>query len=124
MKKFICLLLVSLLLIPMSVGIMAHENEYIFIIEGAEISINGAVTKEEAYEIAYLHYCKENDIEIADTYATCSHTYEYQEVTATTHRARASQPRCQKFTYDIGRCSKCGNTTTELLDTWFVYCCD
>ena len=124
MKKIICLLLVYVLLIPMSVGIIAHENEYTFVIEGVEISISSALTEEEAYEIAYLHYCMENGIELPGTYATCSHTYEYQEVTATTHRARATAPRCQKFKYNIGRCSKCGNTVTELIRTWYVDCCD
>lgn len=124
MKKFICLLLTTLLLIPMSIGIFAHEYEYTFIIEGEEITISGIITEEEAYEIAYLHYCMENGIEISDTFVACSHTYEYQRVTATTHKARATAPKCQKFDYNIGRCNKCGDTTTTLIKTWYVYCCD
>ena len=124
MKKLICLILISVLLIPTSVSLTAHENDYTFFIEGEEISISGMLTEEEAYEIAYLHYCIENGIEAPDTYASCSHTYEHQEVTATTHKARATQPRCQKFTYDIRRCTKCYDTTTTLLKTWYEYCCE
>ncbi|MBR4880914.1 MAG: hypothetical protein IKU19_03210 [Clostridia bacterium] len=124
MKKVICLILITVLLIPMSVGLFAQENEYTFFIEDEEITITGIYTEEEAYEIAYLHYCMENDIEITTSYAACSHTYEYQEVTATTHRYRADQPRCKKFRYNIGSCTKCVHVTTELLDTWYVFCCD
>ena len=124
MKKIACLVLTVLLLIPMSAGIFAHENEYTFVIEGMEITISGTLTREEAYEIAYLHYCMENDIELPSSYATCTHNYEYQVVTATTHRARATAPRCQKFTYNIYRCSKCHDTYTQLLRTWYEYCCD
>ncbi len=122
MKKIICLLLISVLLIPMSVGIFAHENEYTFVINNEEITITGAFTEEEAYEIAYLHYCMENDIELPCTYG-CSHTLETQVVTATTHRARAQQPRCKKSRYNIIRCPKCAYVTTELLSTWYVTCC-
>lgn len=124
MKKIICFLLISVLLIPMSVGIFAHENEYTFFIAGEEITITGILTEEEAYEAAYRHYCMENGIEIPASYASCSHTYEYQIVTATTHRARVSAPRCQKFRYKLGRCTKCVHVTTELLYTWYVYCCE
>ena len=124
MKKIICLILISVLLIPMSLGIFAHEQEYTFFIEDEEITITGMYTEAEAYEIAYLHYCMENDIEISGSYAICSHVYEYQIVTATTHKARTTQPRCQKFRYNIGRCTKCVHVTTELLDTWYIYCCD
>lgn len=124
MKKIICILLVAVLLIPMSIGIMAHENEYTFIIHGEEITISGMVSEEEAYEIAYLHYYMENDIEISTSYATCSHNYECQQVIATTHRARVTAPRCQKFLYNIYRCSKCTDTYTQLLSTWYVDCCD
>ena len=124
MKKFISLFLISVLLIPMSVGIFAHENEYTFFIEGEEIAISGTLTEEEAYEVAYRHYCMENGIEIPDSFAVCSHTYEYQIVTATTHRARVEQPRCQKFRYNIGSCTKCVHVTTELLYTWYIFCCD
>lgn len=123
MKKVLCLLLVSVLLIPMSVGIFAHENEYAFIICNEEITITGMLTEEEAYEVAYLHYCIENGVELPSSYATCSHTYEYQIVTATTHKARATSPRCQKFRYKLGRCTKCVHVTTELLSTWYVACC-
>lgn len=124
MKKFVCLSLISVLFITLSLGIVAQEVEYTFIIEGVEIGISGILTEDEAYEIAYLHYCIENGIVIPDTCASCSHTYEHQEVTATTHKARATSPRCQKFTYDIRRCTKCYDTTTTLLKTWYVYCCE
>lgn len=124
MKRFICLFLITVLLLPMSVGIFAHDNEYTFVIGDEEITISGALTEDEAYEIAQIHYALENDIDIPDTYASCSHRYEYQEVTATTHRARVTQPRCQKFLYNIGRCTKCYDTTTTLLETWYVPCCD
>ncbi len=124
MKKVFCLLLITALLIPMSMGIFAQENEYTFIIKGDEITISGMITEAEAYEIAYLHYCIENNLELPASFASCSHVYEYQIVTATTHRARAEQPRCQKFTYNIGRCTKCVNVTTQLIRTWFTACCD
>ena len=124
MRRTVSLLLILVLLISMSVSVAAQETEYTFNIEGEVITICGALTESEAYEIAYLHYCIENDIDIFDTYATCSHTYETQVVTATTHRARATAPRCQKFTYKINRCSKCYDTVTTLLRTWYVDCCD
>ncbi len=124
MKKVICLLLITVLLIPMSVGIFAQETEYTFVIEGEVISISSSLSEEDAYKVAYLHYCLENNVEIPESYAICSHTYEYQIVTATTHRARASAPRCQKFRYNIGSCTKCVHVTTELLRTWFIFCCD
>ena len=124
MKKIVYFLLISVLLITMSMGLIAHESEYTFVIEGEVISVAGVLTEEQAYELAYIHYCIENDIDIPDMCASCSHTYENQIVTATTHRARATQPRCQNFTYNIKRCTKCYDTTTTLLRSWYEYCCE
>ncbi len=124
MKKIICILLTTLMLVPMSVGSFAHTDEYTFIIGGEEITISGVSSADEAYEIACLHYCLENGIESDGPTTYCAHEYEYQLVEATTHRARTEQPRCQKFEYSIERCIHCGHSSATLLKTWYTFCCD
>lgn len=51
------------------------------------------------------------------------HNYETEYVTAITHRVRDTQPRCLEELFEISKCSRCGNTTTDRISSVFITCC-
>ncbi len=51
------------------------------------------------------------------------HDYEIGSVSAITHCVSDRSPRCLKETFEIGECTRCGDTYTELIGTKFITCC-
>lgn len=63
----------------------------------------------------------------ATTYGlTCTllgHKLTSTSVGVTTHKVRATAPRCVCKTYIYTECSRCDYETSELIDTEYIYCC-
>ena len=63
----------------------------------------------------------------ATTYGlTCTllgHKLENSIVEVTTHKVRATAPRCVCKTYDYNACTRCDYETSQLIDTEYIYCC-
>lgn len=51
------------------------------------------------------------------------HKYEYDTVSTITHCVNSTDPRCLKEFFEIGLCSRCGDTTTELIGQQYISCC-
>lgn len=64
---------------------------------------------------------------VTTTYGiTCTlfgHKLENTSVSATTHKVRATAPRCVKKTYAYSACTRCDYETSTLADTEYIYCC-
>ena len=63
----------------------------------------------------------------ATTYGlTCTllgHKLQSSTVDVTTHKVRATAPRCVRKTYDYDACTRCDYETSELIDTEYIFCC-
>lgn len=80
-------------------------------------------TEQQEYIAAVLS----DDGNPVSTYGfTCwllGHKYEYDTVITITHCVNSTQPRCLKETFQIGICSRCNETTTELINQTYITCC-
>lgn len=57
---------------------------------------------------------------------TCTlfgHDYVTDYVTTITHNVCESQPKCLRETFEVGECSRCGDTYTELVNSLMISCC-
>lgn len=51
------------------------------------------------------------------------HKYESTVITTITHKARATNPRCLRNTYNREVCSRCDHTQDTLLESIYITCC-
>lgn len=57
---------------------------------------------------------------------TCTlfgHKIETTTVTAVTHKAKATSPRCLREIYDVDNCTRCDYTKSTLINSAYIVCC-
>lgn len=57
---------------------------------------------------------------------TCTlfgHKIETTSVTAVTHKAKATSPRCLREIYDVDNCTRCDYTKSTLINSAYIVCC-
>lgn len=127
MKRFFAILLVLTLLtctfaLPVSAKNTTNENTEI------EIIINDEVSEETKAKIErYFANGEPFENDGATTYGlTCTllgHNIKISSVSAVTHKASATAPRCLKKTYDYEECTRCDYEQATLVDREYIYCC-
>ncbi len=98
----------------------AHNHEHIDVIIVDEVD-----AETEARIVAYFTEGAEDD-EAAAYGLTCTlfgHKYDSQTVKTVTHKARTTAPRCLQKVYDYQLCSRCGDETSTLISSSYIYCC-
>lgn len=114
-------LLVSAFVIPTSAKTNKTNSDVEIIIENENISAE-TKTKIEKYYSTENH----ND-DGATTYGlTCTlfgHKLETSCVTAITHKARATAPRCLEKVYEYEACTRCDYEASDLLGSSYIFCC-
>lgn len=99
-----------------AVTVTANEVEFIF----------DADTTEEFREKAIAHYFSGEDDSTATYGLTCTlfgHKLTSSVVTAVTHKAKATSPRCLRETYNVETCSRCDYVNSVLLGSEYIVCC-
>ncbi len=129
MRKFIYILLCAALFLSYTATtVNAHnEGELSYTVDGYVHSFefeDDTLTLEEKIAIAETILGIRNG-SVAPCSSSCidGHDYESTYVYKTTHKVRATSPRCNKTTYNLKQCSVCGYTTTEYVDTVKIFCC-
>lgn len=129
MKKIIALVLVVVSLFSvMSISAYAedtNENAVTITINDIEFVFD-ADTSEEFRNKAIAHYFNHNDNSTSTYGLTCTlfgHKLESSVITAITHKAKATDPRCLQETYNVETCSRCDYTNSTLLDATYISCC-
>lgn len=99
-----------------TVTVTVNETEFIF----------DADTTEEFREKAITHYFDGEDDGVATYGLTCTlfgHKLTSSVVTAVTHKAKATSPRCLSERYDVETCSRCDYTTSTKISSQYIVCC-
>ncbi len=129
MKKTIALILVVVSLFSvMSISAYAEdatENTVTVTVNETEFVFD-ADTSEEFRNKAIAHYFNHEDDGAAAYGLTCTlfgHKLESSVVTAVTHKAKATDPRCLQETYNVETCSRCDYTNSTLLSSSYISCC-
>lgn len=127
MRKVLSIIMLSLIVLSaaLSVGAdiitgLTHEYGYKTIV----FSENTSFTAEQQEYIADMLINGEN--ESATPYnilCLFGHNYTVETVTSVTHCVRTSQPRCLKETLEVGVCTRCGHTYSNLITSGYIGCC-
>ena len=125
-KRFLSLLLALTVLLGLFVmpTSAAEENETTEI----EIYIeNENISEETRAKIIAYYSDPTHEDDHATTYGlTCTllgHKLESTTLRTTTHKARATAPRCLQKTYDYDACTRCDYEVSTLLNTTYIHCC-
>lgn len=96
----------------------AHDHIEVIIVDEVD-------AETEAKIVAYFTEGAEDDA--SATYGlTCTlfgHTYDSKTIKTVTHKARSSAPRCLQKVYNYQLCSRCGDETSTLISSSYIYCC-
>ena len=96
--------------------VTVNETEFIF----------DADTTEEFHEKTITHYFNGEDDSVATYGLTCTlfgHKLESSVVTAVTHKASATSPRCLQERYNVEVCSRCDYTKSTKISAAYIVCC-
>lgn len=129
MKKIIALIMavVSLLCVmSVSAGAEGVSDETITVTVNETVFIFDADTTVELRDAVIESYFTGEDNRMAVYGLTCTlfgHKLESSIVTAITHKAKATSPRCLRERFDVEVCSRCDYTKSELISNDYIVCC-
>ena len=131
MKKFLCILCALVFAcLPMSIVATAEDphagNSYTF----GDITItleDGLSEDVKARIIAHLLGQENQGPEGDETdNVLCTlfgHKLTVTYSTVTTHKARATAPRCLQKIYEVSTCSRCDYVSSQLQGSTYIFCC-
>ena len=129
MKRIISLIMavVSLFcVVSVSAGAEGVSEDTVTVTVNETVFIFDADTTEAFREKFIADYFNGED-EGATTYGlTCTlfgHKIETTTVTAVTHKAKATSPRCLREIYDVDNCTRCDYTKSTLINSNYIVCC-
>lgn len=129
MKKIIALMLVVISVFSvMSISVYAEDTAD----NTVTVTVNGttfifdAETSEDFRNKAIANYFSPENDGTAAYGLTCTllgHKLESSYVTAITHKAKATSPRCLRETFNMEVCTRCDYTNPILIDSSYIVCC-
>lgn len=129
MKKIIALIMVvASLFCVMSVSAGAEgiiEDTVVVTVNGVEF-IFDVDTTEDFRDKYIANYFNSGDDGATAYGLTCTlfgHKIESSVVTAVTHKAKATSPRCLSEKYEVEVCSRCDYTTSTKISSHYIVCC-
>lgn len=129
MKKIIALILVVVSLFSvMSISAYAedaNENTVSVTVNDVEF-IFDADTTEDFRNKFIAHYFNHGDDGATSYGLTCTlfgHKLESSVITTITHKAKATDPRCLRETYDTEACTRCDYANAVLIGSVYISCC-
>ena len=128
MKKIIALILVVVSLFSVMSFSAYAENpteNIVTVTVNETVFMFDADTTEDFRNKFIAHYFNHDDG--AAAYGlTCTlfgHKIESSVVTAVTHKAKATDPRCLEETFNVETCSRCDYTNKTLISSYYISCC-
>lgn len=129
MKKIIALIMVVVSLFSViSVSAYAEEaSEDTITVTVNETEFIFDVNTSEEYRNKFIaDYFNGNDDDVATYGLMCTlfgHKLESSVITAITHKAKATAPRCLRERYNTEVCSRCDYTNSVLISSEYISCC-
>ncbi len=127
MKKIITLFLTIAMLLCFCFSASANEeigNTYQIGNTTIIFEIESAFTAEQQQAIA--EYVANPEYGIAKANVLCSlfgHKNTTELVTAVTHNASPTEPKCKQETFEVTYCSRCDESTMVLVNVSYISCC-
>lgn len=129
MKKVLVSLL-SIIIIALTLATSASgTTTSIYTIDSTtiEFSEDSSLTAEEKATIAEL-VAHGSDVSSATTYnVMCNlfgHKTTTESFTVIKHCVSATAPRCLKSLQDVTTCSRCDYVSTDVISSYYIFCCD
>lgn len=128
MKKLIALILVVISIFSvMSISVYADDvNENTVTVTVNEVVFVFDADTSEEFRNEFIYHYFNDDNGVAACGLTCTllgHKLESSVVTAITHKAKATAPRCLEETFEMQACSRCDYFTRSLISASYISCC-
>ena len=129
MKKIIALIMafVSLFgLVSVSAGALEVDEDTVAVTVNETEFIFDAATTEDFREKFIADYFNGEGNDIATYGLMCTlfgHKIESSVVSAITHKAKATSPRCLQERYNVEVCSRCDYTKSTKISSNYIVCC-
>ncbi len=129
MKKIIAIIMVVVSLFSvMSISAFAAEEseDTITVTVNETEFIFDANTTEEFRNKVIADYFNDSDEDVVTYGLMCTlfgHKLESKVITAITHKAKATAPRCLRERFDVQACSRCDYITKDLISSSYISCC-
>ena len=129
MKRIIALIMAVVSLfcaMSVSTGAQGVDESTVTVTVNETVFIFDADTTEDFRDKFIEDYFNGED-DGATTYGlTCTlfgHKIETTSVTAVTHKAKATSPRCLREIYDVDNCTRCDYNKSTLVTRSYIVCC-
>lgn len=129
MKRIIALIMVVVSLfcvMSVSVGAEGVDEGTVTVTVSQTVFVFDAETTEDFRDKFIESYFNGADDDATTYGLTCTlfgHKIETTSVTAVTHKAKATAPRCLREIYDVDNCTRCDYTKSTLIDSSYISCC-
>lgn len=113
----------------MCFSVYAHDNTLIYEYGNKTVIFNETTQFSAEQRVKIAEYLANGaETSDAETYGlTCTlfgHKYVEDYVTTITHCVSDTQPRCLQEDFEIGECSRCGDTYSNRIAYKYITCCD
>ncbi len=129
MKKSIVLLTIVALMFVMTTSVFANteaDTPYVYRYDNITVIFEENTPFDSAQREHIALVLTQGDAEAAPCGILClfGHKYETGIVRTITHNVNSTQPKCMEETFEIGECTRCGDTTVDRLGYDFIVCCE
>ena len=125
MKRIFSLLLAMVTVLSLCLPVFAEEGdeyEYQFNNVSVLFSIETPFSSEEREQIA-MELAGGIPANGFDIRCLFGHNYQADIVTVITHKVHPLNPRCLSETFEVKKCTRCGNTESTLIGSSYICCC-
>lgn len=128
MKKLTSFLLAILIIMNISFSVNAANSSTQFTYSFENITVifdeSTPFSETSRFNIAnFIIFGEKNSQTYGLTCTLFGHDYITDYVTTITHNVCESQPKCLREVMEIGECSRCGDTYTNVINSQLVTCC-
>ena len=128
MKKIISIVLsiVMVMSISFSASAINTSTNFTYSLENTTITFDESTPFSETsrLNLANIIVYGQNNTQTYGLMCTLlGHKYTTDYVTTITHNVCESQPKCLREVMEIGECSRCGDTYTDVINSQLVTCC-
>ena len=125
-KRFISMLMVAIIILAFGVSAYADTQTNVYELGTCTVIFDDNTTLDNTTKHHIANKLVYGD-DGAQTYGLmCTlfgHKYESHEVQVVRHCVSATNPRCMRDTYEVNICTRCDDSTTELLKSVYITCC-
>lgn len=125
-KKIISMTMVVIIIFALGISTYASTQTNIYELGGCTVIFEENTTLDEAAKLHIANELVYGDDGVQTYGLMCTlfgHKYETHDVQTVRHCVSDTEPRCMRDTYEVNICTRCDDSTTELVKSVYITCC-